>query len=524
MLKILIDHKKSRVISILIAYGLSIIIASSVYLTGGTAKVYANLMYVPIAYIASTRGKKIAMIHALFSGLLVGPLMPLNISLGIAQETRNWVIRIIIYQIIAFIIGFFYDYEEKSKEYITNILTHDSITGLKNMETLQNEDMPKINNRAIISLSIKGYEQTNRLFGYQFSKDFIIKVSQLLEEGISRHHNMDLIRYDGMEFVIIINESLEGLSDDEVIKMLNFLNNRVIVVANIPIYIETLIGYTSINVDTSTEEGIRQSLIALRYAILNNLKIVEYKTRIDIYYKNMVDAAANFREALANKNIKAAIQGIYDAKTEEIVGVEMLARWVKDDDTMVPPILFIPIIEGTELINDLTKFMVDQAVCYLKSNKANLVASVNFSPKNFNSSNVEYILNIVNETNLDPGRISIEVTEEILFHIDAYKYLDILNEAGFSIAMDDFGSGYSSYKMLLELPLDYVKIDKSIIFGLAKDEASKSLVESIVYFCQLNNIKTVAEGVESKEIADKCRDLGIDYLQGYYYHKPEIIE
>lgn len=523
MLKILIDHKKSRVISILIAYGLSIIIASSVYLTGGTAMVYANLMYVPIAYIASNRGKKIAMIHALFSGLLVGPLMPLNVSLGIGQETKNWVIRIIIYQIIAFIIGFFYDYEEKSKEYITNILTHDSITGLKNMETLQNEDMPKINNRAIISLSIKGYEQTNRLFGYQFSKDFIIKVSQLLEEGISRHHNMDLIRYDGMEFVIIINESLEGLSDDEVIKMLNFLNNRVIVVANIPIYIETLIGYTSINVDTSTEEGIRQSLIALRYAILNNLKIVEYKTRIDIYYKNMVDAAANFREALANKNIKAAIQGIYDAKTEEIVGVEMLARWVKDDDTMVPPILFIPIIEGTELINDLTKFMVDQAVCYLKSNE-NSIASINFSPKNFNSYNVDYLLNIVNEIKIDSRRIRIEITEEILFHKAAFKYLSILSEAGFTIAMDDFGSGYSSYKMLTELPLDFVKIDKSIIFKIAQDDASASLVESIVYYCRSNNIKTVAEGVETKEIADKCRELGINYLQGYYYHKPEIIE
>lgn len=523
MLKILIDHKKSRVISILIAYGLSIIIASSVYLTGGTAKVYANLMYVPIAYIASNRGKKIAMIHALFSGLLVGPLMPLNVSLGIGQETKNWVIRIIIYQIIAFIIGFFYDYEEKSKEYITNILTHDSITGLKNMETLQNEDMPKINNRAIISLSIKGYEQTNRLFGYQFSKDFIIKVSQLLEEGISRHHNMDLIRYAGMEFVIIINESLEGLSDDEVIKMLNFLNNRVIVVANIPIYIETLIGYTSINVDTSTEEGIRQSLIALRYAILNNLKIVEYKTRIDIYYKNMVDVAANFREALGNKNIKAAVQEIYDAKTEEVAGVEMLARWVKDDMTRVPPILFIPIIEGTELINDLTKFMVDQAVCYLKSNE-NSIASINFSPKNFNSYNVDYLLNIVNEIKIDSRRIRIEITEEILFHKAAFKYLDILNEAGFSIAMDDFGSGYSSYKMLLDLPLDYVKIDKSIIFGITKDWASRTLVESIVYFCQHNNIKTVAEGVETKEIADECRELGINYLQGYYYHKPEIIE
>lgn len=523
MLRVLLDPNRNRILSLVVAYGLSIYIAIMVYFTGGTAMVYANLMYVPIAYIASTRGKKIAMIHALFSGLLVGPLMPLNISLGISQETKNWVIRIIIYQIIAFIIGFFYDYGEKNKKYITNILTHDSITGLKNMEALQDEQMTRLDNRAIISLYIKGYEQTNRLFGYQFSKEFIIKVSQLLEEGISKHHNMDLIRYDGMEFVIIINDNLANLSDHKVINLLNFLDGRVIVVADIPIYLEIVIGYTQIDKKISTEEGIRQSLIALRYAILNNLRIIEYKTRIDIYYKNMVDVAANFREALGNKNIKAAVQEIHDAKTEEVAGVEMLARWVKDDMTRVAPVLFIPIIEGTELINDLTRFMVDQAICYLMSSKDNLIASVNFSPKNFNSSTVDYLLNAVNELNLDPRRIRIEITEEILFHIDAYKYLDILNEAGISIAMDDFGSGYSSYKMLLDLPLDYVKIDKSIIFGITKDWASRTLVESIVYFCQHNNIKTVAEGVETKEIADECRELGIDYLQGYYYHKPEII-
>ncbi len=76
----------------------------------------------------------------------------------------------------------------------------------------------------------------------------------------------------------------------------------------------------------------------------------------------------------------------------------------------------------------------------------------------------------------------------------------------------------------MEMPLDVIKIDKSMIDDVACDKASSTLVESIIYFCKLNNIEIVAEGVETKEVADKCRDLGIDYLQGYYYHKPEIIQ
>lgn len=525
MLKILIDIKKSSFISLLLAYGMSIIIAILVYLSGGTTKVYANLMYVPIAFIASTRGKKDAMVHAIFSGLLVGPFMPLNVVLGLPQDPKNWIIRVLIYIIIAFIIGFFYDYGEKNKEYITNLLTHDRITGLANMESLKHEGSLRFKNRVIISLSIKGYEQTLRLFSYNFSKEFITRVSRLLEEEISKHYNMDLVRYDGMEFVIIINEDLESISDDEVIELLGFLNKRVIVVDDIPIYMETITGISRIDETTSIEEGVRQSLIALRYAIVNHIKHMEYNLEIDNYYKNVVDIGANFRIALKNNNIKAAFQKIYDAKTERPVGVEMLVRWVKDDKTMVPPIMFIPVIENTELVNELTRFMVDQAIDFYRSSDQDLLVSLNFSPNNFNLDSVNYIINKVKELKFDSSKFRIEITEEIFFHEEkSFKYLNMLSEAGFKIALDDFGTGYSSYKMVMEMPLDVIKIDKSMIDDVACDKASSTLVESIIYFCKLNNTEIVAEGVETKEVADKCRDLGIDYLQGYYYHKPEIIQ
>ncbi len=522
MLKAILDYKSNKKLILFISYFTSVLIAVIVYLTGGTTYAYTNLMYIPISFVASTRGKKDAMLNALVSGLLVGPIMPLNVSLGLSQATTNWATRILIYETIAFIIGFLYDYGEKKKEYISTLHTLDSMTGLKNMEAFQNEAMPKLNSRTIISLTIKDYEHTNRLFGYQFSKATIIKVSELLKEAILENPNMELIRYVGMEYVIIINDDREYKPDD-IIKFLEFLDKRIIVVQDIPRYLELIIGYTRIDEKTYIKEGIRQAILALRQSIFDNNKIMEYDPKFDNYYKNIVDVGANFGKALKNNNIKAAIQKIYNANTEEIVGVEMLARWIKEDTTMVPPVIFIPIIETTDLINDLTKFMIDRAIDYIRRIKGNVAASINFSSNNFNTPTVEYLLNLVKALKLDPSRIRIEITEEIIIHKKDFEYLNLLSNAGFKIAIDDFGTGYSSYKMLLDLPLDYVKIDKSLIDDIAKDKASTSLVESIVYFCKMNNIETIAEGIETREIADKCREIGIDYLQGYYYHVPEII-
>lgn len=101
-------HKKEYLL--VLSYILSAIITIIVYLTGGTRKVYANLMYLPIAIVASTHGKKHGIVHALISALLIGPFMPLDIASNSSQEAANWILRLIIYITIAFVIGFFADY------------------------------------------------------------------------------------------------------------------------------------------------------------------------------------------------------------------------------------------------------------------------------------------------------------------------------------------------------------------------------------------------------------------------------
>lgn len=511
---------------IIMSYILSVMISAFVFFTGGTTMVYANLMYIPIALISSTNGKKVGVLHAIFSALLVGPYMPLDTSLNLSQAPINWIIRMIIYTTIAFIIGFFADYNKRNKEYITNLLTHDMVTNFKNIEALKREERSSSNPRTIITLSVREYEEILSFFGYSFTNNAILKVSQKLREVLKTHNNIDLYKYDGMEFILIINHDENNINTDEIVRILEGFNKLTIKVDNIPIYIEIIIGMTKIGANVSVFEGLRQALLALRYAVDNDIKFTHYNDSIDIHYKNIINIASNFKNALAYNNIKAAYQNIYDSNTDEIYGSELLSRWVTDNNTQIYPNDFIPVIEKTELINELSRYMIDKAIEELLNNSfQGKIVSINFSPKDFKEKIVNYLIMKVKDNNINPGQLQLEITEDVLINKDeTICYLELIKNNGISIAIDDFGAGYSSYQYISELPIDVIKIDKSIIKKVDKSLFSRSIVKSIVDFSKTHDLKTVAEGVETREIADICKELGIDLLQGYYYHQPTIIE
>lgn len=170
--------------------------------------------------------------------------------------------------------------------------------------------------------------------------------------------------------------------------------------------------------------------------------------------------------------------------------------------------------------------MIDKAIEELLNNSfQGKIVSINFSPKDFKEKIVNYLIMKVKDNNINPGQLQLEITEDVLINKDeTICYLELIKNNGISIAIDDFGAGYSSYQYISELPIDVIKIDKSIIKKVDKSLFSRSIVKSIVDFSKTHDLKTVAEGVETREIADICKELGIDLLQGYYYHQPTIIE
>lgn len=519
------DFKKANILYIVLSYLLSLLIAVFVFLTGGSPSAFANLMYIPIATISSVNGRIHGAIHAAICGLLLGPLMPIHNDLGIEQTPINWIIRLVIYVIISFIIGSFANHSKRSREYIMNLLTRDSVTNLKNIEAIKREENSKDDRKTIIALSVGEYEEILSFFGYDFTNEAIFNFSQKLKNILMKYKKVELFRYNGMEFIIVITHDDKIVNTDEIVDSLISINKSTIKIDDIPIYIEIIIGITNIEGGITILEGVRQAIVSLRYAIEKGNKFERYNDGLDKHFKNIVSIANEFRIALANGNIKAAFQNIYHAESGEIYGCELLSRWVSGSDIVYSPVQFISIIEKTELINDLSKHMIDKAVIkLLKDKDKDLVVSINFSPKDFKDEIIEYLINKIIDNKINPKQLIVEITEDVfLKKEEVIGYLYKIRSRGISIAIDDFGSGYSSYQYLSDFPIDIIKIDGSIIKRMQYNNVSRSLVKSIVEFSKVNNIKIIAEGVENVEVVKVCRDLEIDYIQGYYVHKPTII-
>lgn len=507
---------------------LSVAIMVLVYMTGGTPNVYAHLMYIPIAIIASVYGKKKGLIMAIVGGLLVGPFMPFDATGNSYQHPFEWTMRLLMFVVVAIIIGVFSDYDRLNKKRILAILTHNESTGLKNIEAIKNEiDINGIP-RTIAVFSIKGFQDTMILFGYIFENEIINEIVEKLNKILEQYDCAEIYQYYGMQFMLkITNEDEDGyVKADEIIKAIKDLDRTILVADNIPIYLEVRMGYTQLDENGSTYEGVRQALIAYSYAKANALKEQKFDKELEEFYKNILNIAGGFSEAISSQKIGAAYQKIVKAVDESIYSVELLARWKKTNGEFISPDLFIPIVEKTELIHELTKYMITRAIELLKLyENENWVVSINFSKKDFSNEIIDFLIDIIDKSQVDSSRIQIEVIERNLADINnLHIYMDRLRNHKIRIALDDFGTGYSSYQYLCELPIDTVKIDKSLICNIDKSATSKSLVDSIVKFCSYNEIRTVAEGVETKEIAEICKEIGIDYLQGYYYYRPEMFE
>lgn len=515
---------RNRLYPLIGGFLLSAAIAMVVFLTGGTKNVYTNLMYIPIALIASIYGFKWGLIHAAISGFLVGPLMPLDVELGTGQTPVNWSIRILTYIAIAIIIGIFSDIANQREQRVSFLITHDSDTGLKNYEALRSDKSVSDHPITVISIAVTDYQEYLGFFGYDFFQQIIRVFSKELIDVLRPFPRAEVFRYYGMEYAIELTHEEDDPNTEEILKAIGTLNERTISVMDVPVYVEFRIGIASLAPEENPLNGVRRSLVALRSAVRENQKLVRYTNDMEVLFKNSVNIANGFQEALNRGNIRSAYQSIHDSISGQMVGVELLARWIRDDDTRIPPDVFVPVLEKTELIHDLTDFMFNRAL-HLSRNPEykGMFISVNFSSSDFTERSILSLVRKAKDHEVDPSRIHIEITERVLLSVaNMNTHLDFLHRHGFIIVIDDFGTGYSSYGYISDFPIDVIKIDRSLILR-ANSPKGFGLVQSIVSFCNKFGVVTVAEGVENKEFADICEELGISQQQGYFYSMPELL-
>lgn len=234
----------------------------------------------------------------------------------------------------------------------------------------------------------------------------------------------------------------------------------------------------------------------------------------------------NIYLAIDSNEIINYYQPIAETKTNSFYGVEVLCRWLKTNGETILPIHFLPVAEKTGVIIPIGIQIIDQALNDLQifhKKNPNLFMSLNFSPLQLlDNRTVNYLIDEIHKRSLDANNIWIELTEESYIE-DELTLIGILNKikaAGIKIALDDFGSGYSSMRYLTVLPIDVVKFDKTLIDNVYTDVRSLDLLKACKKFADICQLITVAEGIETLHQKKCVSDVGINFQQGYLFGKP----
>jgi diguanylate cyclase (GGDEF)-like protein len=218
-----------------------------------------------------------------------------------------------------------------------------------------------------------------------------------------------------------------------------------------------------------------------------------------------------------------AYQPIVSAKTGEIMSVEALARWNSSALGVVSPGQFVPIAERTTFINKLTLVLLKKLLDDMASFKASVRFSFNLSAKTLScQQTILQVFTMLQKSNANLKQIEFEITETALLgdFDTAARSVGLLRSLGCTIALDDFGTGFSSLNYLHELQLDTIKVDGSFVRNAMHDPKAASIVKSIVNLGKGLDMKTTAEGVETRDQADLMIDTGCDLLQGFLFYRP----
>jgi predicted signal transduction protein with EAL and GGDEF domain len=251
-----------------------------------------------------------------------------------------------------------------------------------------------------------------------------------------------------------------------------------------------------------------------------------YQSDLSLAHKNRINIEAQLRRSLEHDEIVVYYEPIVEIPTERIVGFEALARWIKQDGTIVRPDDFIPLAEETGLIIDIGNHVINSSAVQTAAwvNRfGQTFISVNFSSRQFKQNDLANdVLKTLKNAGLQPCYFEMEITESILMNnsSDSMNLLGLLIDQGMGVAIDDFGTGYSSLSYLTSFPISKIKIDRSFVAKLPNDKNALAVVTAIIGLAKSLNLKVVAEGIETVEQFACLAKLGCQYGQGYLFGKP----
>ena len=277
--------------------------------------------------------------------------------------------------------------------------------------------------------------------------------------------------------------------------------------------------------ESSTDQLLQKSDVAMyeaKKAGRNTIRI--FQPEMQRTADNRRSTEKGLQRALAEQELELYYQPQVDADNN-IIGLEALLRWNHPVRGIIAPDAFIDIAEKTGLIIQIGDWVLNTACHHLSQISANddLIMCINVSPRQFGQASfVDKVKNVITETGVSPENVQLEITEgmELVDIETAIDKMHKLKSAGVGLSIDDFGTGYSSLAYLKRLPVDILKIDKSFILDIDKDENDAVIVDTIIAMAKHMKIDIVAEGVETKQALEFLQSRGCKKYQGYIFARP----
>ncbi len=261
-------------------------------------------------------------------------------------------------------------------------------------------------------------------------------------------------------------------------------------------------------------------------------RVIEYTKEMDDSIEWNREITMSMNNAFENNEFEVFFQPKYSFSNEKIMGAEALIRWDSPEKGLLPPDRFVPLFERNGFIQKIDLY-VFETVCKFLQNWAHasekgdcphpLTISFNLSRNHlYNPNLIKDLCLIKDKYDIGPNRLEVELTESIMFD-NQKRLIHVMNQikaAGYSISVDDFGSGYSSLNLLKDIPADVLKLDKGFLSNVPSNEKENTIISSVIDMSKRLKMTTVAEGVETGPQARLLMDMGCDIAQGYYYSKP----
>lgn len=413
---------------------------------------------------------------------------------------------------------------------------HDKLTGVANRELFLDRLSQTIHRTrrhpapfAVLLMDIDNFKTINDSYGHQVGDSLLKLFSQRIQEQLRPEDT--LARFGGDEFILLAEHVADHNAAASLAERILESLRRPFTVSGTEFDVGSSVGIT-------LESGQEQSADTLiRKADLSLYKAKEagkgtyfiYDQALSNEQRSRARLETELRKALQNQDLKAHFQAITDVPTGSPSGCEVLCRWHHPELGVMSPEDFIPVAEAAGLIGDIGRQMLTQACAALQQWRANGVVpcefaiGVNLSPKEFFQVDlVPFIQQTLQAYGLSGRNLSLEVTEGVLIERDeeASKILNRLRDLGIRIYVDDFGTGYSSLSYLRTLPVDGIKLDKSFIEKIHSAKKSQEIARTVLELAKVLKLRSIVEGIETREQLDFVTDLGFGYAQGFGLHRP----